>query len=212
MLNCRNSIAILAFGLGSLLALAHVNGQENSSSDSGTRRARYADLSNKVYATHEQNNVNEVRQSIPKHPKLIAQLQELVSAEIISALGIRDLKAADLNKTISEVQAGRSMAAWGSDTTNTPYSERFVENGVQTVAAAYAVLHGRDAVPDTDAYLEFYDNRNGPWHLVSEAPTKSDFESYTFFVSSIKSGLPGETWFVVWGSPIASGSSLKVRL
>jgi hypothetical protein len=180
--------------------------------DSAARRGRYADLSKKVYATHEQKNLDEVRQSKSEHSKITAELHNLVSSEIIAALSIGNLKTADLNKAITDVQAGHSMAAWGSDTTNTPHSERFIENGVQTVAVAYAVLHGGDAVPDTDAYLEFYDNRNGVWHLITEALTKSDFERRTFYVSSIKSGLPGETWFVVWGDWIASGNGLKIRL
>ena len=146
------------------------------------------------------------------HLKIVAQLHHLVSAQIVSTLSIQNATTADVKKAIAEVQGDLSMSVGGPDATNVPYCQKFMSNGIQTVAVAYAVLYGGDGIPDTDAYLEFYDNRNGAWQLVTEAPTKSDFERRKLYVSSIKSGMPNETWFVVWGDWIASGNGLKIRL
>lgn len=153
----RSSTIVFLFGLSGLIAFAQVSGGDKSLSDSTERRAKYAELSRKVFATHEQNNGKEVEQSWPDHRKIVAQLHHLVSAQIVSTLSIQNATTADVKKAIAEVQGDLSLG--GPDANSVPYCQKFSANGIQTVAVAYAVLYGGDAISDTDAYLEFYDKR-----------------------------------------------------
>lgn len=53
--------------------------------------------------------------------------------------------------------------------------------------------------PDTQPYLEFWDQTNGSWAIKAQAPTRSDFRGYTFSVAKLDSPLVGEAWFLAWG-------------
>ena len=106
-----------------------------------------------------------------------------------------------------------TLSGWGPEATNAPFANLFTLNGIQTLAVAYVIMRGGDAIPDTQPYLEFYDRSSGEWEQKVAAPTQADFRGCTFSVTQLNSGVPGEAWFLAWGQPFGSSHGAKhVRL
>jgi hypothetical protein len=185
---------------------AHVSGERE------LRRATYIQLNRQIFARHEDADSEKFHISKPdKVAEIRYQLHKLISDEISSVLNGPTPSADAVKTAITNIQG--EMALPVDDMTNTPFAASFELNGIQSLAVAYAILEGGEAIPDTQAYLEFYDRSNGSWEMKAEAPTRSDFRGRTFFVSQMDSGIPGEAWFLAWGMRIGNpGTPVNVRL
>jgi hypothetical protein len=95
------------------------------------------------------------------------------------------------------------MSKWVDDM-DIPFAKLFRLNDIPTLAVAYVILQGGDAIPDSHPYLEFWDKSSGIWQKKASASVKSDFEGFTFSVAQLKSGAPGEAWFLAWGLPLGN--------
>jgi hypothetical protein len=176
------------------------------------RHATYIQLNRHIFARHEDADSEKFHISQPgKVAEIRSQLHKLISDEIDSVLNGPAPSADNVKTAIANIQG--EMALPVDDMTNTPFAARFALNGIQSLAVAYAILEGGEAIPDTQAYLELYDRSNGRWEMKAEAPTRSDFRGRTFFVSQMDSGIPGEAWFLAWGMRIGNpGTPINVRL
>lgn len=167
------------------------------------RHARYLQFQRQVFHTHEDPDSGRVK-SIEKVEEIQSQLHKLISAEISFALSMPHPSVGDVEKAINSVRG---------ESRDLPFADLFQLNSVRTLAVAYVILRGVDAIPDTQPYLEFYDDMNGAWEMKAEAPTRSDFPGHTFFVSKMDSSVPGEAWFLAWGTTIGNpGTPMNVRL
>ena len=128
----------------------------------------------------------------------------MVQREVGLALAADKPTAKTIISAISTLQGEITLSAWGPEETNTPFAQFLSLNGTQTVAIAYALMQGGDAIPDTQPYLRFYDNSSGVGAEKASSPTLADFEACTFSVAQLKSGNPGEAWFLAWGMPFGS--------
>jgi hypothetical protein len=136
----------------------------------------------------------------------------MIAKEIDMALAAPNPSDGSIAGAISSLQGDLSMAGWVPDM-DIPYAKFFTLSSVQSLAVAYVTLQGGDAIPDTQAYLEFYDKPTGIWEKKASAPTISDFKRSSFAVAQIDSGVPGEAWFLAWGLMIGSSDgSRNVRL
>lgn len=155
------------------------------------------------------NNSNDKLQAATE------KLNKMVVNEIDVALNAPGASATTVAATISKLQGELSLSAYdpSPQVTNTPFADFFSLNGIQMAAVAYVVMQGADAIPDTQPYLNFYDKASGIWQERIEAPTLADFEGCTFSVAQLKSGVPGEAWFLAWGQPFGSSHGTKhIRL
>ena len=187
-------------------ATTHVSGEREQ------RHASYLQLNRQIFARHEDRDSEKVHVSESgKVTEIRSQLHQLISDEIDSVLNSSAPSKNSIKAALANLQG--EMALPVDDMTNTPFAQRFQLAGIQSVAVGYVILQGGEAIPDTQAYLEFYDNSNGRWERRAEPPTRTDFRGCTFFVSKIDSGVPGESWFVVWGMTIGdTGARLRLRL
>lgn len=84
---------------------------------------------------------------------------------------------------------------------------------MESLAVGYVLLQGGDFIPDTQPYLEFWDQTNDTWSMRAESPRRADFRGRDFFISQIDPGVPGEVWFLAWGMTIGNpGNPVDVRL
>jgi hypothetical protein len=139
-----------------------------------------------------------------------SQIHELVTQELRYDLGTGAFTEKELSAAIKTLQG---KLAPSEIVSNTPFSRFVTVNGIRSAVAAYVVAEGGVGIPDTHPLLEFYSRDNGTWKLKAQAPTESDFESRTFFVSPIDLGLSNETFFLVSGFQIGdTGTRLRVKL
>ena len=202
-----------------LLLLGHVRNEFAQTSErtkvSGeleSRHVTYVQLNRQIFARHQDPDSEKAHISQPDRVAGIrSQLHKLLVDEIDSTLNGPSPSASNVKNAVTSVQG--DIALPPDDMTNTPLAEPFELNGIQSLAVAYAILEGGEAIPDTQPYLEFYNRMNGSWEKKAQAPTQSDFHGRTFFVSQMNSGIPGEAWFLVWGMTIGNpGTPVNVRL
>lgn len=172
--------------------------------DAQKRHSAYVRANRQIYASHEDPGSGALNFSDAKASVISKQLHEMVSKEIDLTLSARKVSANDVTSAISALQGKMNLTDSGPDFTNTPFAKFFSLNGVTNVAVAFVLLQGGDAIPDTQTYLDFYDNASGIWTKKVTAPTLADFEGCSFSVAELTSGLPGEAWFLVWGGPFGS--------
>jgi hypothetical protein len=197
------------------LSLGQASDTSSASERHDQRRARYQQLNRQIFAQH--GDLDSIKFHVVKPNEVLtikSQLCDLISQEIAANLQSPNPSANDLNTAISSLQGDDSFSSkWGTQGTDTPFASFFKLNGARSLAVAYVILQGGDAIPDTQPYLEFYDTMNGPWQKKAEAPTVTDFEGCTFSVAELASPLRGEAWFLAWGFPIGNpGTPVNVRL
>jgi hypothetical protein len=179
--------------------------RDTSQSDSGPdqRHQTYVQLNRQIYARHSDPGSGELNASDDKVKSASQQLHDMLSQEIQTALSAPKASETTVVAAISALQGDLSMAGWVPEM-NIPFAKFFSLNGTPTVAVGYVILRGGDAIPDTQACLEFYDKSSGVWAEKATAPTSSDFERFTFSLAQLNSGLPGEAWFLAWGVPMGN--------
>jgi hypothetical protein len=176
------------------------------------RRQNYLQLNRQIYARHQDPSSGQLNASEEKARSKRDQLHNMIAKEIDMALAAPNPSDGSIAGAISSLQGDLSMAGWVPDM-DIPYAKFFTLSSVQSLAVAYVTLQGGDAIPDTQAYLEFYDKPTGIWEKKASAPTISDFKRSSFAVAQIDSGVPGEAWFLAWGLMIGSSDgSRNVRL
>jgi len=180
-------------------------------SDVQKRHTEYFQLNRQIYTRHEDPGSGQL--SDAKAAAASEKLHEMISSEIDRALADPKPSERRVGSAIAALQGDLSLNEFDTETANTPFVKFFSLNGIQSVAISYAIIQGGDAIPDTQTYLDFYDNASGVWRKKTTAPTVKDFEGCTYFVSQLRSGLPGEAWFFAWGVPIGSTrSAARARL
>ncbi len=173
------------------------------------RHQEYVQLNRQIYARHGDPESGKLNGADDKVKSTSQQLRGMISREIETALSASKPSDAGITAAISKLQGDDlSMAGWAPDM-NIPFGKLFTLDGIQTLAVGYVILQGGDAIPDTQAYLEFYDKSSGVWKKKASAPTRSDFERLTFSLAQLKSGVPGEAWFLAWGTIIGSSHGSK---
>ncbi|HXE12271.1 MAG TPA: hypothetical protein VN633_09135 [Bryobacteraceae bacterium] len=190
------------FLLISYFPLLHAQATASFPKSAEARHQRYTDLNRQIYRRHDDPDSGKLRQFADKANYASQQLQEMISQEIERALASRASNASIVS-AISNLQGDLSMSKWVDDM-DIPFAKLFSLNDVPTLAVAYVILQGGDAVPDSQPHLEFWDKSSGIWRIKVSAPVKSDFEGFTFSVAELNSGAPGEAWFLAWGVPIGN--------
>lgn len=184
-----------------------------SDSDPGGRHAAYLQLNRKIYARHEDPGSGNLNFSKEKQDSATQQLHEMIEREIDLALSAPKPSAKTVSSAIAALQGEITLSGWGPEQTNTPFASLFSLSDIPTIAVAYVLMQGGDAIPDTQPYLVFYNHASGVWTKKASAPILADFEACTFSVAQLNSGVPGEIWFLAWGMPFGSShGSEHVRL
>lgn len=201
--------------VASRLGLAQADGPPRVEDTPQSRHAAYSQLNRQIYARHADTGSGQLNESHDSMQAASERLGKMMTNEIEIALGAAKTSASNITAAISKLQGDLTLSAYDPDpqVTNTPFAELFSLNGIQTAAVAYVIMQGADAIPDTQPYLNFYDKASGIWKERAEAPTLADFEGCTFSVAQLKSGVPGEVWFLTWGQPFGDSRGTKhVRL
>ena len=207
------SLTFLSLALLSFRGLSQTNVTTLSKPNSAERGAAYLQLNRQIYARHEDQSSGNLSDVPDKANSLERQLQNMIAEEIDRVLADPKVSAASIASSISKLQGEMSLTSWDPEATNTPFANFFQLNGAHTLALAYVIMQGGDAIPDAQPYLKFYDKISGSWQEKAVAPTLSDFGGCTFSLAKLNSGLPSEAWFLAWGGPIGSTrASQKVRL
>ena len=173
-------------------------------SDPESRHAAYQQLNRQIYARHEDPGSGNLNFLEEKGRSATRQLQDMIAKEIDLALVAPGPSAKTISSAIAGLQGEMTLTGWGPEDTNTPLAKFFSLSGVRTLAVAYVIMQGGDAIPDTQPYMVLYDNASGVWAKKASAPTLADFEACTFSVAQLNSGVPGEAWFLAWGMPFGS--------
>jgi hypothetical protein len=180
-------------------------GQSNDSSQPSAnpveRHDRYIRLNRQIYARHKDPGSGELNRSDGKFKSASQQLHNMISQEIEIALAAPNPSDGSIVNAISTLQGEMALSAWDQDATNTPFAKLFTLSGIPTLAVAYVIMEGGEGIPDTQAYLEFYDKPHGIWEKKASAPTLPDFKDFTSSVAQLNSGVAGEAWFLAWGIP-----------
>jgi hypothetical protein len=176
------------------LEVAQTGGTTAASDERAQRHAAYAQLHRQIFHTYDDEESGRVP-SLEKAREIQSRLHQLLSEEIASSLNSPNVSADDVINGIIAVQGQRREK---------PFADFFQLNGIKSLAVGYVILRGNQAIPDTQPYLEFYDQANGAWVIKAEAPTRSDFRGHTFCVSELDSGIAAEAWFLAWGVMIGN--------
>lgn len=161
-------------------------------SDVQKRHAAYLGTNGQIFASHEDPGSGKLNFSDAKASAATKQLHEMIAAEIDLALSAQKVSAKNVTSAIAALQGEMNLSDSGPYFTNTPFAKFFTLNGVRNAAVAYVILQGDDRKPDTQTYLDFYDDASGTWTKKATAPTMADFEGCSFSVAEVNSGLPGE--------------------
>lgn len=183
--------------------IAQTGSDAAASDDRAQRNAVYLQLRRQIFHTYDDQESGRV-QSLAKANEIRGHLHMLLSREILDVLSARVASASDVVAGITAVQGSIR---------DKPFADFFELKGIKSLAVGYVILQGNDAIPDTQPYLEVWDQTNGTWARKAEAPTRSDFQGHTFCVSPIDAGVGGEAWFLAWGMTIGNpGTPVNVRL
>jgi hypothetical protein len=178
------------------------------------RRQEYSALSRRIFAGPEEPDwARRAVNSVPaaQVDEITARLHDLVTVEVEDALAGPRRAPQDVERAIRYVIGETSLTEWSAQATNTPFAAFARIGGAQVLAAAFGILRGGGALPNTRPYLEFYAQENGVWRLAAEAPP--DFDRRTFFLSPVPAGLAEQAWFLAWGREFGdTGGRLRVRL
>jgi hypothetical protein len=178
-----------------------------------SRHAAYLQLNRQIYFRHQDPGSGQRNNSAGKSQAAGEQLDKMVSKEIKLALSAPRVSAATITASIANRQGELSLSAYDPQFTNTPFAKFFELDGIETVAVAYVIMQGGDAMPDTQPHLVLYDKSSGEWEEKAAAPTLADFRGCTVSVAQLNPGVPGEAWFLAWGKPFGSSHGTKhVRL
>lgn len=202
----------------SIFGLLHASdGQISSAQRSYAREQRqknYLNLQKQIFARPDAPaNARELVHSTPpaKVDEITSQLHSLIQAEIEDTLAGPNASAQDVVKSLQDMLGEMSLSNWGKQATNTPFAELLDLNGAKVLAAAYGMLRGSGAIPNSHSYLEFYTSQNGAWQLKAQADLS--FDGRTFFVSLVDAGRADQLWFLVSGRMFGdTGGRLKACL
>lgn len=185
------------------LGLTQTAGDGESTNARAQRHATYSKLRRQIFHTHDDLESGRV-ESLEKANQIQSQLHQLLSEEIASTLNLPNPSADDVIAGINALQETSG---------GKPFADFFTLDDVKSLAVGYVILRGNEAIPDTQPYLEFWDETGGSWAIKAEAPTRSDFHGHTFSVAKLDSPLPGQAWFLAWGMTIGNpGTPVKLRL
>jgi hypothetical protein len=178
------------------------------------RRQEYLELSRQVFAGPGDSDAarQAVNAVLPAQLKAVTErLHGLAVAEIEGVLAGNNPSAQDVALAVRTLLGATSPETWDTQATNTPFAAFVPLNGGRVLAAAYGILRGGGALPNTHWYLEFYAPDNGTWSL--RASANPDFDGRTFFVSQMDAGLAGQAWILAWGKTFGdTGARLQLRL
>lgn len=193
-----------------LTQIAHAQNADpaQAPSSAAERHGKYVQLNRQILARHGDKGSGAWNDSQEKLEATTERLHKMIGDEIGRVLASSAPSEKTISDAIAKLQGEFSLSTWDPDM-NTPSAKLLNVNGVPTLAVAYVIVRGGDAVPDTRAYLEFYDRASGDWERKASAPTNADFQLSTFYVARINSGVPGEAWFLAWGVPINSSRATK---
>lgn len=142
------------------LAAAQTSSNTQTFDDGGQHRSAYVQLNRQIIARHSDNDSEKFHISEPgKAAEVKSQLHGLISHEIMNALSVHNPSQSDVTRSITALQG--EMAISDPESTNTPFAELFQLSNTHTAAVAYIILQGGDSIPDTQPYLEFYDQASG---------------------------------------------------
>lgn len=174
-------------------------------------RDRYAQLSQEIYATHLEPGSGKYFQDKPRLAEVRSELRRLIEGQIRAALSAPNPSAQQIASAISSIQGPEHALSPASG--NTPWADFFSLGDVRQIAVAYNTLEGGDGIPNTHAYLEFFRAVGGGWDFAAQSPTEQDFQGASFDVQQMDSGVPGEAWFIAWGTRFGDDAGrLRVRL
>ena len=121
-----------------------------------------------------------------------------------------DASSASNRQALRNLQGEVSMIARSSEMSNVPFAVLTVVNGIETLVAAFVIFRSGYGSPDTRDYLQFYSRATGVWKLTEK--TGAEFNGSAFTVAPIRSAVPNELWYLVWGKYGGTGGTLNVRL
>jgi hypothetical protein len=199
--------------MGACAALGQTAPGGLSPGEVAQRRAEYEKLNRQIYVRHLDSESQRIHIGEPQRVAAISdELHGILTGAIVQVLSSPRLTVEVVQDAVRQIQG--DLAPWtggpGSDT-NTPLAQFFELNGDQYVAVGFGTLEGNEDISDSQSVLEFFVKRNNAWKV--QADTGSEFRSYTFFLSPISAGVPGESWYVAWGQRYGdNGARLKACL
>jgi hypothetical protein len=141
---------------------------------------------------------------------LTGTLHEFIDAEILSLL--KDTSTLPAARIAAHLQCLQDQHEYRKCAylTNTPVAFE-LPGKPATVAVAFWIYRGGEAIPSLRPYLEVFARRKGTWAKVGE--TGANFISSTFKVDPLKSPRRGQHWFLLSGKVIGdTGSRLRLEI
>ena len=177
---------------------------------SAPRASEYFRLGRQIFSSPEDTGSGGLQRADLAEPVQV-RLRDLVREAVGATLVSDSPVLSNVITTINNVQGELGFsAAWGVEVTNVPFADFSRLNGTPTLVDAYVIIQG-GAVPDSRAYVDFYQHVYGEWQL--KATEGREFRGSTFFVSRIRPGISGEEWYLAWGQRLGdTGSRLNVRI
>jgi hypothetical protein len=191
------AVALAGFAQSTSVAGSHKDGRE-----------QFSELEKKITrsgkeapdAIHDPDQIRAIR----------SELRGLVAQELKEGLNTPHPNEHALSGAIKALQG---ESAPSEVVGNTPFVKIFTLDGVKTAAVAYDLFEGGTGIPDNHPYIEFYMRGDSEWRRVAQAPTETDFEGCTFFVTPLEAQVKDEMWFLVSGFKIGdTGTRLKIRI
>jgi hypothetical protein len=178
------------------------------------RRQTYSELQQQIFArTDTTAEARDLVHSTPqvKVDEITSHLHSLIAAEVEDTLAGANVSTRDVVQSIQNMLGEMSLSNWDKQVTNTPFAEFIDLSAAKVLAAAYGMLRGSGAIPNSHSYLEFYTSQNGAWQLKAQADL--DFDGCSFFVSRMDAGLAGQAWYLAWGKTVGDPSgAMQARL
>ena len=201
--------------LSLLQATAQVGPASQAAVAHEQRQRSFRLLGQQIFAFPGATNADRLRVNAVPPDEVEAtttQLHQLIIHDIEDTLAEQEADAAKVSQNIRDILGDTSIDQWDQNSSNTPYAGFLPMNGANIMMAAYGILRGGGALPDTRSYLEFYVPSGGTWRLRTAAGL-ADFDGRTFSVSPVEAGKFGQVWVLAWGRIYGNtGGNLLVRL
>jgi len=166
-------------------------------------RERYETLNGRIYGTKRAPGPSEQQDVADELRAMITDRIRAVVSRATDARAVRD--------AVGSLQGKYALSSGREDETNTPFAELFTVNGDPGLAAAFVILRGGMAIPNTLPVMQFYVKEFGEWQLKAEVI--GDLQGCSYMAARVDSPNPNQSWWLAWGQVYGNTRALrKLRL
>jgi hypothetical protein len=168
---------------------------------------QYRDLSRQIFCCLGTDPNTSPFPPAQKVERAVAQMRELMDQTIMQDVTREEASSSSIARAMAQLQGDELNQYWEQP----PFADLSNLNGTRTLVTAFAILSGGVAIPNVYPYIQFYSRATGAWEM--HAGIGGDFWGTAFSISPIKSPVPSELWYLVWGKTVGdTGARLRLRL